>query len=71
METRYWSITGFRLRMFVRLYWVICLLVPKGFKVDVKLGSTETFRAYTEAEWIEITKKNEAWVKSLRSVSSD
>ncbi len=37
----YWTLTGFRLRLFLRLFFIICLVLPRGFKVEAALKSTE------------------------------
>lgn len=34
---RYWSWTGVRLRLWLRLTFVIALLLPKGFKSETRL----------------------------------
>lgn len=33
----YYSLTGFRLRLWMRLTFIIGLLLPKGFKFETKL----------------------------------
>ena len=39
IESGYYSITGFRLRLFMRLFFIISLLIPKGFKIEARLSS--------------------------------
>ncbi len=33
----YYSLTGYRLRLWMRLYFIIGALLPEGFKADCKL----------------------------------
>lgn len=37
----YYSLTGFRLRLWMRLTFIIGLLLPKGFSSETKLNSPE------------------------------